>query len=674
MAMSFLTVSVAIAMVSSVFLVQSTEISVARSSGRRAEVEKGALVVGGSHDQLEDDQRAIDSIKGRKKDVDEDDKEDEEKDEKAPSPAKESDKKTSEDAEKTTKKGSEDDKKKEKDDEDEEEDEDDKKADDLESQLSAVRIEKREHESELKSFQDDNGFAKQLAADVESIGNETQSFALARFLGSLKASQRQFAKVNYEEFLKEEIEKADKKITKLEKALDKAEDESDKKDDEKDKAKKVHKISDKEEKKTAEEMGLPTKQSSGATFAIAFFANVAMLALVFAMASASHKTVSNYTWFLIDQTVAIFLAVMHFQAFDSLLSFSDMGVGDEVACAIFHTLCLLTLVLTVAYFLRKQKLGMAILCGAGAHFVSFSSIHSSALLQNKVFVAYSHTVTFAVLGLCVLALGLGMICFLARHAKKRAETEGDGSFDGYVDKTDDLENDMCATAFSVVFTMLIRFMLTGHHPDDDETEFDHTARQRAIMLCYACLCLVIGAVGIVVLARKAKGASYATKRICDFLSTVLAMNVAWAFLYWGEWEFFETLYANDPIKGRVMFAVTVTLIGGFLLIGLASLPESVGNRRIDARVKTLTLTALGLVIAFSWELTFDSAVEQMVEGRAHPIFLKVLSCVVMLAIIVPVYALYMKPITMKAQEELEGDAEPEKKKDTTRTSESEGQA
>mmetsp|Transcript_29662 Transcript_29662/g.47775 ORF Transcript_29662/g.47775 Transcript_29662/m.47775 type:complete len:701 (+) Transcript_29662:46-2148(+) len=536
-------------------------------------------------------------------------------------------------------------------DDEEEDDEDDDKVEELKKQLSVSLIQKREYEAELKSFEDDGAFAKKLAVDVESVGNETQSYALARFLGSLKASQRQFAKKHYTKYLNKEVEKMGKKIKKLKKALEKAEDDID------DKAKKEtqdKKKGAKAQKEAEKDMDLPTHATAGQTFAIAFFSNVALLAVVFAMANADNKSVMNYTRCLIDNVVAIFLAVMHFQAFDSLLSFSALGVSSAVISSIVHTLFLLFVVLVAAYYLRKKKVALAVLCGAGAHFVSFSSIHASASMQNSVFVSYSETTIMCVFGLCVLGLGLAMVCFLAHTAKKRAEVENDPSYDGYLDKTDDLENDVCATAFSVVFTMLIRFVLTGHHPVDDDTDFDHSAGERMRMLIYAFVCLVLAGFGIVFISRKAAGAPYATKRMCDFFSTVLAMNVAWAFLYWGEWEFFETLYPNDPVQGRVMFAIVVTLLGGLLLIIFAGVP------RVDARVDKLVLTALGLVIAFSWELTFDSAIEQMVEGDSHPVVMKIMSCLAMLAIIVPVYAFYMKPFTMKSQEALEGDAPPPK--------------
>jgi hypothetical protein len=112
---------------------------------------------------------------------------------------------------------------------------------------------------------------------------------------------------------------------------------------------------------------------------------------------------------------------MHFQAFDSMLDVSSMGVGNEVVASIVHTFFLLLLVIGVAYYFTKRnnKTAVAVLCGAGAHFVSFSSIHASSTMQNKVFVASSYTVTMCCLGLAVLGLGITIVAFLIYTAKKK---------------------------------------------------------------------------------------------------------------------------------------------------------------------------------------------------------------------------------------------------------------
>merc|ERR1719326_956703 len=50
-------------------------------------------------------------------------------------------------------------------------------------------------------------------------------------------------------------------------------------------------------------------QKAGETWAISFFANIALMAVVFGMANTSNKAIRSNTWFVIDQVALIFLAV-----------------------------------------------------------------------------------------------------------------------------------------------------------------------------------------------------------------------------------------------------------------------------------------------------------------------------------------------------------------------------
>lgn len=364
------------------------------------------------------------------------------------------------------------------------------------------------------------------------------------------------------------------------------------------------------------------------------------------MASGKNMLVKNYTWFVIDQVVAIFLAVMWFQAFDSLLDFHEMGVGNELVCSLLHAFAMLAMVLWLATLLLKNDLAMAVLCGCGAHVVSFSSIHAGAGLQNY-WMGISYFWTTCILGMIVLGSGLAVIGYLIYTAKKKARL-----FDqeGFMDKTDDLENDFGAMAFSVVFTMFVRFLLTGHHPVDDETEFDHSAADRLHMFLYGCVCLIVAGTTVKFTAKKAAETdSYAVKRVMNFFSTVACMNVAWAFLYWGEWQFFGYLYPEEAIKGRVMFAIVATIVCGLGLVGLTQLPSPTTNSALN-KSKLVALTALSLVCGWSWELCFDAAVEEMTEGVAHPVVWKIASAITLFAVVVPVYALCVKPISGPAAE------------------------
>jgi len=517
-----------------------------------------------------------------------------------------------------------------------------------EAKVLATAVEKQDAaQSTLQDFKDDGAFDKKVAIEVGVIANETQSPGLSSFLGALRTEMRAYSKPSYSVYLENKVAFAEGRVAKLEAELKnhkKVEPDGSNVDEAGGKKKKTSVKPGKEDTKEAKAEAVSAatiSQKASETWAISFFANVALMSVVFAMASASNTGVKQGTWFLIDQVVAIFLAVLYFQAFSSLMDFADFAPHNHVLVSIIHAVAMLVMVLVVARFVRNQGIVLAVLCGVGAHICCFSSIHAAASVQN-MWLGWSYTWVMCIFGLSVLGLGLAIIGYLVYSAKKQANLIDQ---DDFMDKTDDLENDFGAMAFSVVFTMFVRFVLTGHHPVDDDTEFDHSAQDRSRMFIYACLCLVVAGFVVSLCSKKAEEYkdNYAVKRIMTFFTTVAAMNVAWALLYWGEWEFFEALYPGkgEEIKGRAMFAIVTTCLGCLAMVGLSKVPSSATKGNTASTMK-VSLTAISLLIAWSWELCFDTAMEQM-SGGAHPAGLKIASTLALFTIVVPVYYYHIKP-------------------------------
>merc|ERR1712179_416727 len=107
-------------------------------------------------------------------------------------------------------------------------------------------------------------------------------------------------------------------------------------------------------------------------------------------------------------------------------------------------------------------------------------------------------------GLAVLGLGLFVIGYLVWTAKKSRNML---DADEFMDRTDDLENDFGSMAFSVVWTMFVRYLLTGHHPVDDDTDFDHDSAQRTSILIYGFFALIVAAFATPYFAKKAAEAA-----------------------------------------------------------------------------------------------------------------------------------------------------------------------
>merc|ERR1719487_3096901 len=99
------------------------------------------------------------------------------------------------------------------------------------------------------------------------------------------------------------------------------------------------------------------------------------------------------------------------------------------------------------------------------------------------------------------------------------------------------------------------------------------------------------------------------------------MAVAWAFLLWADWEFYENSFRHSGIEGRLVFALVATVCCFACTVALARAEEL---QYLNSNLDKLCIGALSLIVAFAWEETFDEALEVAVEDVAHPAVAKIL--------------------------------------------------
>lgn len=258
------------------------------------------------------------------------------------------------------------------------------------------------------------------------------------------------------------------------------------------------------------------------------------------------------------------------------------------------------------------------------------------------------------MGVVLIILILGAVFLAAEFGRRAAKMEDDG----WQDKIDDLQNDFGAMAAAVCFSLLVRACIAGeyHHlADDEETEGAHSFTERRNMLIYAVVLVPVAGFGVQQMATmqarlEAQGRlSYWTKRTIMFFTAFLCMSVAWAFLLWGEWEFDGTGSMGGPvIQNKVHFALAATVVCCVSILGLGQI--SGGALKSSRKV---LLTALSLLVGWSWEESFDAAVDSVTEGSKRPGAVKIGLALSLACVILPVYVWYLKPVAMKYEEELE---------------------
>lgn len=502
-----------------------------------------------------------------------------------------------------------------------------------EKKARAVSFDVERKSNESRDAAGEDKYDTALSADAGAVAKEMESPALAKFLKDLRLEVRAV----YEQVKDRNASNATTRRG------------SYVKDKKAEGASRLRAVEKEEGGQAGKSTGEVEWENAGTVFAIGMFSQVVVLSVVFGMASSSKKQVADFTWFTVDQVVAIFVAVMWFQSFDGLLDFGGFAASHRIVMSCVHATAVLLCAIALAYLLREREVGLAILCGCGAHYVAFASMHAGTELQVGFFLDWWYHPVSCVVGILVLCMGLAAVgagvFLLKRHARLTEE-------EAFMEKTDDMENDFAAMAVALLFSLLVRFLITGHHPQSEEVEFDHTAFQREVMFLYACIAIAAAGAGVMTLSRIRGGSlSYGVRRACMFGNAFLAMNAAWAWLLWGEWEFYEGKYTgSQPLFGRVLFGLAVSLVCAGMVLAMGHVPLFAAH----ARMVKVMLTAMSLVVGWAWEACFDDALEKFCDGLTHPVVAKVAATVVISAVLLPVYATSMKPIAMKAAEDMEG--------------------
>lgn len=385
------------------------------------------------------------------------------------------------------------------------------------------------------------------------------------------------------------------------------------------------------------------------------------------------------TWQLIENVAAIFLAVMWFQAFDHFLTAGGFESHWKVTAAFLHALVLFSICVLLAWSVRDKHRYLAALTAVGAHYVSFSGLHWSMAAHETIFGWH-----WAVCLLGVFVFLLLLVCAAVFHHQIKTHAHMDHQ--EWEDSVDEVENDVGGMILAFAWTTFIRYLILGRFPEHEPEpgEPRHTALQRGLFLGYAVLMAVLAFFVIRALDHWMLEHSQTASRVMIRLHLLcypfFTMSVAWAFLMWGEWEFYESRYAENPVLGRAAFAIICTAVCLLVILGfsmfmkrrsdaaqrraasdgddrgmqLAKIQAQVEEER-ERDIRRLIVNLLSLIVAFSWEETFDAAIEGAVEGDTNAAASKVLLAIVVAICVLPVYIFYLRPHVDALDHELHPD-------------------
>lgn len=396
--------------------------------------------------------------------------------------------------------------------------------------------------------------------------------------------------------------------------------------------------------------------------AVGLIATVVLVPLVMWMAL-EDGLVSQLTFKMLDTFISIFLAVLWYNCFAQALVTFEVASMFPYAAEVFGLVQVLTLYgvsMAVAYQWRDDKKKLITFCCCAAHCIAFSGISFSGNTQAHTSEDFAHGDMEPVVSLlfCGLVIGMILLLSIANHMAWRKKVDH-GKLDHCVEE---LELDIIGLVGSFLITQSVRQALIGHYPalghfflqlqgQADSTHGPaHKSWQRMFMLGWAISLTIISVVALPRLDKLHGG--WAVHQFVHISKVLLIMLVAWGYLLWGQWEFFELFFHGDPMFGNMVFAVTTTLVAMGVLYGMAKIfGEGVSPEQ--RKTNNMIITGIGLVAAWSWEHCFNLAFD--VIGQEYQVGYKGLMPKLFLSIVIPAALLptYVRHIKSRVIEDEE---------------------
>mmetsp|Transcript_97888 Transcript_97888/g.188948 ORF Transcript_97888/g.188948 Transcript_97888/m.188948 type:complete len:532 (-) Transcript_97888:56-1651(-) len=405
---------------------------------------------------------------------------------------------------------------------------------------------------------------------------------------------------------------------------------------------------------------------------------------------------------LIDCTTSIFLAVLWFEAVNTVLSYPSVKKLFPCAQEVLATVLLIffyTVVMWLTYRFRDHEIGLVVFAGSGAHFVAFAAMKANGETQYEVVKQFgeSHGPWIAIV-CCFFCFGCLLGLFRLAHVLWFDKQHHDKLHH----VVEEMELDILGLAGSWAITLVVLQIISGkYHPKKpyflqvdfpfatsavsnpaptelwaggvNHTHVDlignnHTHSGLAMMemggspvpkgykewhswfmLFWALGLTIIAVFSIEYLGRVMRDASPTKRRAVHVARMCLVMTIAWGYLLWGEWLVYDKFFAgHDPMVKYLAFAIICTVLSLVMIAILAQLDGSIPTVR---QAIFISINGASLVAAFAWEKSLAHAINVIANkykvGWGGLVPKTLLAFLIPLAVL-PLYVTYIKPIVMEA--------------------------
>lgn len=400
--------------------------------------------------------------------------------------------------------------------------------------------------------------------------------------------------------------------------------------------------------------------------------------LMFYLVNHSDRDIQRYSWQVISQTISIFCAVLLFQGCNGLVeerliegSSDWMEVVVDMAQMLFWLVCMqIVLAITSGALneifgaepdMERVELNLKSWSVLFSHVAGFATINAWGSLQQKFFNSSPlHVLLVVPMG----SVGLLLIYHIFDVIRERIAHMDDGEKDAYEEKwdeeTEEAENDVAGLSMSFLTVQALRYAISGILPNQEGLEpwgaaISHTPHQCHLLMGCGFIFFLLSMA--VLNSERIVETPERLERVIEILNNYLTFGLSWCLFYGVRWRISATHFTHENALLMVAIALFLSAVS-FLFIFVLDKVEDNHLFGEDAEIAEgateKIITGLGILVGFSWEQSFDTAVDVVAEGLRHlapPTFSKMVMSTCLVIIVFPAWRFYILPTEREISEE-----------------------
>lgn len=440
-----------------------------------------------------------------------------------------------------------------------------------------------------------------------------------------------------------------------------------------------------------------SKDPVDAAVAVMLLGSIIFFMCLFYLVNYPDHDIVCHSWQVISHTLSIFMAILLYTSFQAFMCavinhFMGRDLKAHIPMLFLYSIALcwlfgmhlqlryytkVTIDSTLALDEKEREPAVGVMqdkleCWSKlmSHMTAFSFIHagesSIELLAEK---STSLTVFVPVLLMVAFFMLFRMVDVARGQSYKRLSSNDTAALAIWEHVSEEAENDIAGLSVSFLLVEALNFVILSNVTTGVDSLSAHHATQPMSQILLMALAATVFAVLTILhvwISARTLGIDkfevtegidpfrdYVRVRWWFILQAIVANGLSWCLqklCVWviaGTFSKFGIPFRPHSVAGSAVIALVTSLLAMLTIFVLDRIEDLEITGQVADSCTSTMICAIGILIGFSWEYTFDEAVEALAtlsgEGRGQwmPIILRLLLAIALAALIIPAWRLYI---------------------------------